>query len=126
MLDSFDIDYIELETLMWQAGYLTITHTETILDNTEYHLAIPNKEVTKALLGSVADFMMKNQNSTSKTNGMLRALLNLDFIKIINGLHIILINQVNPELWKVISGRIYYCIQLIQQKVLLTLCYNPV
>ena len=79
MLDSFDIDYIELETLMWQTGYLTITHTETILDNTEYHLAIPNKEVTKALLGSVADFMMKNQNTTSKTNGMLRALLNLDF-----------------------------------------------
>ena len=79
MLNSFDVDYIELETLMWQTGYLTITHTETILDNIEYHLAMPNKEVTKAFLGAVANFMIKNQNTTAKTNGMLRALLKLDF-----------------------------------------------
>jgi hypothetical protein len=45
MLSSFDIDNIELETLMWQTGYLTIDKIENIYDNLEYHLVIPNREV---------------------------------------------------------------------------------
>jgi hypothetical protein len=80
MLNSFDVDYIELETLMWQTGYLTISEVETILDNREYHLKIPNREVQHSLLGSIADFMTKNQSTTSITNGLLKAMLNLDFI----------------------------------------------
>ena len=87
MLDSFDVDYIELETLMWQTGYLTISHTETILDIIEYHLKIPNKEVTQSLLGSIADFISKNQNSTAATNGMLRALLKQDLLEFKNKIH---------------------------------------
>jgi hypothetical protein len=87
MLDSFDVDYIELETLMWQTGYLTISHTETILDIIEYHLKIPNKEVTQSLLGSIADFISKNQNSTAATNGMLRALLKQDLHEFKNKMH---------------------------------------
>lgn len=79
MLNSFDVDYIELETLMWQTGYLTIESTETILDNIEYHLTIPNKEIQQALLGSVADFITKNQNTTAQTNGIIKALLKNDF-----------------------------------------------
>ena len=79
MLSSFDVDYIELETLMWQTGYLTIDKTENVFDNIEYHLAIPNMEVRKSLLGSVADFMSKIQNSTRKTNDILRALHDGDF-----------------------------------------------
>lgn len=39
ILDSFDMDNIELETLMWQNGYLTI----------EYLLKIPNFEVKTSL-----------------------------------------------------------------------------
>ncbi len=53
MLNSFDVDYIELETLMWQTGYLTISHTETVFDSIEYHLSIPNQEVRESLLGSI-------------------------------------------------------------------------
>ena len=79
MLNSFDVDYIELETLMWQTGYLTITHTETIFDSIEYHLAIPNQEVRQSLMGSIAEFMTKNPNSVSPTNSIKKALFNQDF-----------------------------------------------
>jgi len=64
MLDSFDVDYIELETLMWQTGYLTIDRVERVLDNVEYYLKIPNKEVQQSIFGVVADYLSKIQNST--------------------------------------------------------------
>lgn len=78
ILDSFDVDYIELETLMWQTGYLTIDRVETILDHRSYHLVIPNQEVKISLLGSFADFISKIPNSTASSNGMLKALINAD------------------------------------------------
>ncbi|MEY4504856.1 MAG: hypothetical protein RL154_1153, partial [Pseudomonadota bacterium] len=78
ILNSFDVDYIEPEALMWQTGYLTITHTETILDSIEYHLAIPNKEVRQSLLRSIALHMTRADNLTSQTNGMLKAILKND------------------------------------------------
>ena len=82
MLNSFDVDYIELETLMWQTGYLTISHTETVFDSIEYHLTIPNQEVKQSLLGSVAEFMTKNHNSVLNSNNIKRALFNKDFNKL--------------------------------------------
>jgi hypothetical protein len=79
MLSSFDIDNIGLETLMWQTGYLTIDKIENIYDNLEYHLVIPNREVRQSLLGSIANFMVKNHNMRNFTNGILKALLRCDF-----------------------------------------------
>ncbi|MBN2896091.1 MAG: ATP-binding protein [Campylobacterales bacterium] len=58
MLDSFDVDYIDFETLLWQTGYLTITRTTTSFDDTpRYHLELPNKEVRVSMLGVFADFL---------------------------------------------------------------------
>ncbi len=82
MLNSFDVDYIELETLMWQTGYLTITHTETVFDSIEYHLGIPNQEVRQSLMGSITEFMSKNSNSVSTTNNIKKALFAQEFVKI--------------------------------------------
>ncbi len=73
MLNSFDVDYIELETLMWQTGYLTISKVENVFDNIEYHLSIPNLEVKKSLMNSIAEFMTKNQSSVRDTNNALKA-----------------------------------------------------
>jgi hypothetical protein len=78
MLDSFDVNYIELETLMWQTGYLTIDRVEAILDDRSYYLAIPNQEVGISLLGSFADFMSKIQNPKATTNKILLSLINAD------------------------------------------------
>jgi len=79
MLNSFDVDYIELETLMWQTGYLTISHTKTIFDNIEYHLTIPNQEVRQSLFRSIAEFMTKNTNSLAPSNKIKKALFHQDF-----------------------------------------------
>ena len=79
MLDSFDVDYIELETLMWQTGYLTIIESYENFDGMEYLLSIPNQEVKISLLGSIADFMSKVQNSKPVRNNLLKALNSHDF-----------------------------------------------
>ena len=79
MLDSFDVDYIEIETLMWQTGYLTISESYENFDGMEYILSIPNQEVRISLLGSVADFMSRIQNSKPIRNNLLKALSSHDF-----------------------------------------------
>ena len=83
MLDSFDVDYIELETLMWQTGYLTIDKTTINYDDTpKYHLAIPNQEVKLSLMGSIADFMSKINNSTILKGDVYESLNTANFNKL--------------------------------------------
>ena len=79
MLNSFDVDYIELETLMWQTGYLTITDSKETPMGMKYTLSIPNQEVKISLLGSIADFMSKIQNSVKNKDSIYESFLNLDF-----------------------------------------------
>jgi len=82
MLESFDVDNIKLETLMWQTGYLTIDKVETLLNNKEYHLKMPNREVEMSLLSSVSEYITKSSTGTKHANNMLRALLNKDMKKL--------------------------------------------
>ncbi|WP_198262784.1 ATP-binding protein [sulfur-oxidizing endosymbiont of Gigantopelta aegis] len=82
MLNSFDVDYIELETLMWQTGYLTIVDTKETPKGIRYQLDIPNQEVKISLMGSIADFMSKIQNSVQVNDNILYALLEEDLVKL--------------------------------------------
>ena len=79
MLDSFDVDYIELETLMWQTGYLTIDESYESIKGIKYRLSIPNNEVRISLMGSVADFMSKIHNSELQQERIYENLLEADF-----------------------------------------------
>jgi len=80
MLNSFDVDYIELETLMWQTGYLTISNVSENYDGTPaYHLSIPNQEVKISLMGSITDFMSKIQQPIQIKNNIYKSLLDSDF-----------------------------------------------
>ncbi|MDD2652712.1 MAG: AAA family ATPase [Sulfurimonas sp.] len=79
MLDSFDVDYIELETLMWQTGYLTIIDSKETPIGMKYSLSIPNQEVKISLFGSISDFMSKIQNSMENKGFIYESFLNLDF-----------------------------------------------
>ena len=56
LLDSFDIEYIGLETVMFQSGYLTIKEVEKLGSNTIYHLSFPNIEVKQ----SFNDYILEN------------------------------------------------------------------
>ncbi len=81
MLNSFDVDYIELETLMWQTGYLTISETTTNFDGAPlYKLAIPNQEVKSSLFGSFADFMTGIHNPAITKNALYDSLIKADFL----------------------------------------------
>jgi hypothetical protein len=83
MLNSFDVDYIELETLMWQTGYLTIVDTRIKYDDTiEYILDIPNKEVRLSLISSIADFMSKIQQPIQLKDKIYESFHLRDFVKL--------------------------------------------
>jgi len=49
ILDSFDVDSIELEPLLWQTGYLTIKDKYTERGRNKYKLGIPNLEIQISL-----------------------------------------------------------------------------
>ena len=48
LLDSFDLENLSLESVMFQSGYLTIREIEEFGDNYLYHLHYPNLEVKKS------------------------------------------------------------------------------
>lgn len=62
MLNSFDVDYIELETLMWQTGYLTISDYKMTPRGIKYILSMPNQEVKISIMSSIANFISKVHN----------------------------------------------------------------
>ena len=63
LLDSFDIDNINLEVILYQAGYLTIDKMiEKRRGGIEYKLKLPNMEVKNSLNDILIDFLTQ-QNS---------------------------------------------------------------
>ena len=64
LLDSFDIDNIELEVILYQAGYLTIESVEIDedLDLIEYKLKLPNKEVRVSFNTFIIHSLLKQNN----------------------------------------------------------------
>ncbi len=48
LLESFDIENLSLETVMFQSGYLTIRDTERLGNDQFYYLGFPNIEVKKS------------------------------------------------------------------------------
>ncbi len=49
ILNTFDVERIELVALLWQSGYLTITEKIEDIFGIEYKLGIPNKEISISL-----------------------------------------------------------------------------
>lgn len=55
LLSSFDLDNIDIKTLLFQAGYLTIQKQYTVLDDIIYDLVVPNHEIKRALNNYLID-----------------------------------------------------------------------
>ncbi len=70
ILNSFDIENINIEVLLYQTGYLTIKDVKrNIFDDIEYKLTIPNKEVRKSLNTHIVRIFtddIKIQNNKNK------------------------------------------------------------
>ncbi len=56
-LNSFDVGSIELETLLFQTGYLTIQSTKSMGSTTVYYLKYPNMEVKLSLNDSILRYL---------------------------------------------------------------------
>ena len=61
-LGSFDVDDIKIETLLFQAGYLTIKTVKQIFDQRVYQLTYPNLEVRSALNDSIFKYLLSNRS----------------------------------------------------------------
>ena len=53
LLNSFDIDNLDLEVILYQSGYLTIGSVQTLGVKNFYHLKMPNLEVKASLTDSI-------------------------------------------------------------------------
>ncbi len=79
LLNSFDIDNLDLEVILYQAGYLTIDTVETtIFETLEYTLKIPNKEVKQSLNDYIIAKILKDKSATNKKTDIYKSLLQND------------------------------------------------
>jgi len=67
MNNGFDVDNIELETLLFQTGYLTIKKKEYKGNRILYHLDFPNLEVKMSLTNSILKYL-SSKNTTKEQN----------------------------------------------------------
>ncbi len=79
LINSFDVDDIKIETLLFQAGYLTIDREEeTLFGTIEYRLRMPNKEVQMSLSNVLINYLTGEiVNNVRKTN-IYKSLLEAD------------------------------------------------
>ena len=81
LLDSFDIEKLQLESLLFQAGYLTIDKVvELPIGSLEYHLKVPNLEVQISLNRLLIDYLTSSTNLQAQTD-IYFTLMNADINK---------------------------------------------
>ncbi len=79
LLDSFDIENIRPEVVLFQAGYLTIEEERELeFGGFEYSLRLPNKEVRMSLNDFILDYYIKVRNLDSRKVNIHRALISGD------------------------------------------------
>ena len=57
ILDTFDVDHIDLVALLWQTGYLTFAEKFTRRNRLFYRLKVPNKEIQLSLNELLVDYL---------------------------------------------------------------------
>ena len=75
-LSSFDLDYIKLETLLFQTGYLTIKKVRTVFSRRVYQLGYPNLEVRSALNEHLFEYLLTH--SSIKRNTLFDSIIDND------------------------------------------------
>ena len=76
LLDSFDIDNIKLEVILYQSGYLTIDEVSEDEDFgfIEYTLKLPNFEVKRSFFNFIIENLYKDTTPIKKTMDLRNAL----------------------------------------------------
>lgn len=81
LLDSFDIENIDFEVILYQSGYLTIDKViEKRRGGFEYKMKLPNKEVRQSLNDVIIDYLLKHTGQRNIYQDKLYdALCDVDF-----------------------------------------------
>lgn len=66
LLESFDIENLDLEVILYQSGYLTIDRVEELGVQRLYYLKIPNLEVQSSLNDHIISLFQNNQSQKTK------------------------------------------------------------
>jgi hypothetical protein len=81
LIDSFDIENIQLEPVLFQAGYLTIKEvTELEFGGYEYLLQVPNKEVAISFNDLIIQYLTNESQYTVTKSSLYSALKTADMI----------------------------------------------
>jgi hypothetical protein len=89
ILDKFDIEYISIEALMFQTGYLTIKEIEKVDEEEVYILNYPNKEVRQSFNRELLRYITGEYKENNITKLKL-AIINEDIEEIKNQIEIFL------------------------------------
>src|SRR5690606_12868339 len=87
IIDSFDIDKIEIENLLFQTGYLTIKATEEFNDIRKYKLGYPNFEVKVSLNNHLIRYLSDVSESNNIQWNILESIRDNDIKRWKNELH---------------------------------------
>jgi hypothetical protein len=80
LLDSFDIEHIRLESILFQSGYVTIQEVRELeFGGHEYLLRIPNKEVALSLHDAIIAYLTDTTQYTPIKSALYTALRQADF-----------------------------------------------
>jgi len=83
MMSSFDVDEMDMETLLFQTGYLTIKNHKTILSNTVFRLGYPNAEVKTSFTACLLNYLTQSRKDSERNKyALYQALLAPDFEKV--------------------------------------------
>lgn len=78
ILNSFDIDNIDLENLLFQTGYLTIKSIENIQNRYFYHMSYPNYEVKISFNDNVLGYLTNAEERSVRYLNIYKALRDND------------------------------------------------
>jgi len=98
ILDKFDIEYISIEALMFQTGYLTIKEVKNIESEEMYILDYPNKEVRQSFNRDLVFYITKSYH-TDKIYNLKIAIINEEIEKIKEQIEIF-INSISYNILK--------------------------
>jgi hypothetical protein len=98
ILDKFDLEYISIEALMFQTGYLTIKEVKTIESEEMYILDYPNKEVRQSFNRDLIFYITKSYH-TDRIYNLKIAIINEEIEKIKEQLEIF-INSISYNILK--------------------------
>lgn len=86
LLGSFDVDFIEPENLLFQAGYLTIKNYEPSLKGLVYYLGYPNKEVKISLNEYLVAYYTQQPGEVERLGGKVIKQLKRGEVKSLEGI----------------------------------------